>query len=128
MADTPVDPDMDSPSFSLWISGPPAAREPLCAALRDRLAARGVQVAPPVPADHEDSTVLSCAAPAAASTAGGGGALLRFDVAAGAGDPHASADRVASLLESRGLLPAADAQAERDEAALLDRLRDLGYL
>ncbi|HEU4882759.1 MAG TPA: hypothetical protein VFT45_10950 [Longimicrobium sp.] len=128
MADTPVDPDMDSsPAFSLWISGPPAAREPLCAALRDRLAARGVHVAPPVAADHEDSTVLSCAAPTA-STADGGRAPLRFDVAAGAEDPHASADRVASLLESRGLLPPADAQAERDEAALLDRLRDLGYL
>ena len=113
-----------SPAFSLRISGPPAAREPLCAALRDRLAARGIHVAPPVPADHGHSTILSCASLAAAE----GGAPLRFDVAAGAGDPDASAERVASLLESRGLLPAADAQAERDEAALLDRLRDLGYL
>lgn len=103
----------------MWISGPPAARESLCAALRDRLAARGVHLAPP--ADAGDSTVLAPAGP-------GDGAPLRFDVAADGGDPGASADRVASLLESRGLLPPADAQAERAEAALLDRLRDLGYL
>jgi hypothetical protein len=112
-----MDTDMDlSPGFSLWISGAPDARRRLADALAARLGRRGSAVRQE---DDGGGTLVSCGAPP--FTRGP-------TVEAVEGDAEAAADRLVSLLEAEGLLPAADAQAERDEALLLERLRGLGYL